>query len=106
MVKKSLYETVGGLNETDLAIAFNDVDFCLRLREAGYLNVYTPYCEAYHHESISRGHENTVEKQKRFQNEVHFMQKRHKTILADGDPYYNPNLTLDREDFSLKVPST
>ncbi|MHB8100033.1 MAG: glycosyltransferase [Sulfuricurvum sp.] len=106
MVKKSLYETVGGLNETDLKIAFNDVDFCLRLREAGYLNVYTPYCEAYHHESISRGHENTVEKQKRFQNEVHFMQERHKTILADGDPYYNPNLTLDREDFSLKAPST
>lgn len=102
MVKKSIFQELNGLDEKNLKIAFNDVDFCLRVREKGYANIFTPYCEAYHHESISRGHEDTVEKQKRFQSEVAFMQERHKVILANGDPYYNVNLTLDREDFSLK----
>lgn len=102
MVKKSIFQKLQGLDEKNLKIAFNDVDFCLRVREEGYLNIFTPYCEAYHHESISRGHEDTVEKQKRFQSEVFFMQDRHQKILANGDPYYNMNLTLDREDFSLK----
>ena len=78
------------------------MDFCLRVKEKGYLNVFTPYCEAYHHESISRGHEDTVEKQKRFKGEVDFMNNRHRSILENGDPYYNKNLTLDREDFSLR----
>ena len=100
MIKKSIFEEVKGLNEQDLKIAFNDVDFCLRVREAGYLNVFTPYCEAYHHESVSRGLEDTEEKKMRFKNEVEFVRKRHNNILENGDPYYNPNLTLDREAFS------
>ena len=102
MVKKSIFEQVSGLNEDKLKIAFNDVDFCLRIQEHGYLNVYTPYCEAYHHESISRGLEDTPEKQERFASEVRYMQERHKDILEKGDPFYNINLTLEHEDYSLK----
>lgn len=100
MVKKEYYELVDGLNEVELTIAFNDVDFCLRLREKGLLNVYTPYCEAYHHESISRGYENTPEKLARFALETDYVTNRHKEILNSGDPYYNKNLTLAKEDFS------
>ncbi len=103
MVKRSVYDLVSGLNENELKIAFNDVDFCLRLREHGLLNVYTPYCEAYHHESVSRGVEDSPEKIARFNSEVNYMLARHTKILKDGDPYYNPNLSLEREDFSLKI---
>jgi len=102
MVKKELYLSLNGLNEEDLKIAFNDVDFCLRLQEQGYKNVYTPYCEAYHYESISRGLDDTSKKQARFLAEVAYMQKRHQIILKQGDPYYNPNLTLENEGFGLK----
>lgn len=102
MVKKSIYDEVGGLNENDLKIAFNDVDFCLRVQEKGYKNVFTPYCEAYHHESISRGAEDNPEKVARFNSEVEYMKTRHNEILKNGDPYYNVNLTLDRENFSAK----
>ncbi len=102
MVKKEIYHDVGRLNEENLKVAFNDIDFCLRVREQGYLNIFNPYCEAYHHESISRGAEDSPEKVARFNSEVTYMKKRHKTILQKGDPYYNPNLTLDREDFSLQ----
>ena len=102
MVKKKIFDKVGGLDEKNLKVAFNDVDFCLRVREKGYLNLFTPFAEAYHHESISRGHEDSPEKIARFNNEVKYMKKRHKKILENGDPYYNPNLTLEREDFSLK----
>lgn len=101
MVKKSLYEAINGLDEKHLAVAFNDVDFCLRLRERGYLNVFTPYCELYHHESKTRGYEDTPQKQQRFAREVAYMRKRHAAVLASGDPYYNPNLPLDREDFGI-----
>ncbi len=99
MVKKSLYQAVGGLDEPHLAVAFNDVDFCLRLREKGYLNVFTPYCELYHHESKTRGYEDTPQKKQRFVKEIAYMRKRHAAILQNGDPYYNPNLPLDRDDF-------
>ena len=102
MIKKTIFQEINGLNKKELKIAFNDVDFCLRVLEKGYINLFTPYCEAYHHESISRGHEDTAEKQKRFSGEVEFMQNRHSKILKDGDSYYNKNLTLDREDFSLQ----
>jgi GT2 family glycosyltransferase len=102
MVKKSIYNEVDGLNENDLRVAFNDVDFCLRVQEKGYLNVFTPYCEAYHHESVSRGAEDNPEKIKRFNNEVEYMKKRHSEILKNGDPFYNINLTLDYENFGLK----
>lgn len=101
MIKKALYQTIGGLDEQNLAIAFNDVDFCLRLREKGYLNIFTPYCELYHHESKTRGHEDTPQKKQRFAREIAYMRKRHATILRDGDPYYNVNLPLDRENFGM-----
>ncbi|MCF6172210.1 MAG: glycosyltransferase [Campylobacteraceae bacterium] len=102
MIKKSLFYEVGGLNEKNLKIAFNDVDFCLRIQEKGYRNIFTPYCEAYHHESISRGSEDTQKKKERFRNEVLFMRKRHKKILEDGDPYYHKNLTLIKQNFQIK----
>ena len=103
VIKKSIYQEVGGLDETNLKVAFNDVDFCLRVREAGYRNIWTPYAELYHHESATRGFEDTPEKQMRFQDEVCYMQKRWGNILLN-DPAYNPNLTLCREDFSFAWP--
>ncbi len=101
MIKRSIYDEVGGLNDVDFKIAYNDVDFCLRVLEKGYLNIFTPFAEAYHHESISRGYEETPEKIARFQKEKDALFERHKNILESGDSYYNPNLTLDREDFSI-----
>jgi glycosyltransferase involved in cell wall biosynthesis len=103
IVRKDLYEKLGGLNESDLSVACNDVDFCLRLREAGYRNVWTPYAEFYHYESATRGYEDTPEKRLRFEKELHYMRKRWKNLLLN-DPSYNPNLTLDYEDFSLAWP--
>ena len=103
LVRKSVYLEVGGLNEEDLSVAFNDVDFCLKLREAGYRNVWTPFAELYHHESATRGIEDTSEKKARFSREVIYMRKRWGALL-DDDPFYNPNLTLDRPDFSLAWP--
>ena len=84
-------------------MAFNDVDFCLRVREAGYRNVWTPYAELYHHESATRGCEDTLEKQLRFRGEVLYMQKRWGEVLLN-DPAYSPNLTLDYADFSMAWP--
>ncbi|MCB1777809.1 MAG: glycosyltransferase, partial [Candidatus Competibacteraceae bacterium] len=101
MVKKSLYQTINGMDDKHLAVAFNDVDFCLRLREKGYLNIFTPYCELYHHESRTRGHEDTPQKKQRFIEEIAYMQKRHAALLLNGDPYYNANLPLDRDDFGM-----
>ncbi len=101
MVKKSAFEEVGGLSE-ELQVAFNDIDFCMKLRKAGYLIVYNPYAELYHYESKSRGLEDTPEKVARFNREIATFEKRWPEILRDGDPYYNPNLTLDSQDFSLK----
>ncbi len=102
MVRKSLYLQIGGLDEENLSVALNDVDFCLRLRQRGLLNVYTPYCEAYHYESASRGYEETPEKKQRFRREVDFFQRRWRALLDAGDPYYNPNLSLNREDFAYR----
>jgi len=101
MVKRELYDKLGGLDADNLKIAFNDVDFCLRIREKGYLNVFTPYCEAYHHESVSRGYEVTAEQEDRFNKESEYMLKRHASVLESGDPYYNLQLTINHEDFSL-----
>lgn len=102
MVKKAVYEQVGGLNE-DFKVAFNDIDFCMMVRKAGYLIVYNPAVELYHYESKSRGLEDTPEKVERFNSEVaRFIDRWHKELEA-GDPYYNPNLTLDKADFSLNV---
>ncbi len=99
MVKRALYRQVGGMDEEHLGTSLNDVDFCLRLQERGCLNVFTPYAEAYHYESLSRGYEITPEKQARFQQEIAYFQQRHWQILAAGDPFYNPNLDLKHEDF-------
>mgnify|MGYP000143551346 FL=1 len=101
MIPRHVWDEVGGLDES-FAVAFNDVDMCMRIRKAGYLIVWTPYAELYHYESKSRGLEDTPEKKKRFEGEVKRFQERWKNELAAGDPYYNPNLSLDREDFSLR----
>lgn len=101
MVKKFIFEQVGRFDENNLAVAFNDIDFCLRVREKGYLNLYTPYCEAYHHESVTRGAEDDEQKIQRFNREIAYMQKRHGKLLKN-DPYYNINLSLTHEDFRLK----
>lgn len=103
LVKKDIYLQVGGLNGTDLTIAFNDVDFCLTIKEAGYRNIWTPYAELFHHESASRGVENTKEKSQRFNHEVKYMKNKWAYLLLD-DPAYNPNLTLKFEDYSLAWP--
>ena len=101
MVKREAFDKVGGLTE-ELAVAFNDIDFCMKLREAGYLIVYNPYAELYHYESKSRGLEDTPEKVARFNKEIQIFERRWPDIMRDGDPYYNPNLTLKSQDFSLK----
>lgn len=102
MISRSKFDAIKGFDETNFKIAYNDVDFCLRLREQGLLNVFTPYAELYHHESISRGYEDTEEKQQRFSGEKERLKSRHAVILEQGDPYYNPNLTHDREDYSIR----
>ena len=103
LVRKEIFQQVGGLDEKNLKIAFNDVDFCLKVREAGYRNLWTPYAELFHHESISRGAEDTPEKAARFEKEVLFMKSKWGTMLSE-DKYYNKNLTNIHEDFSLAWP--
>jgi GT2 family glycosyltransferase/2-polyprenyl-3-methyl-5-hydroxy-6-metoxy-1,4-benzoquinol methylase len=102
IIKKSIFEEVHGLDEVNLKIAFNDVDFCLRVQEAGYLNVWTPFAELYHHESATRGLEDTPQKKERFSKEVLYVQSRWPALRDDYT--YNPNLTLDHEDFGLAWP--
>lgn len=101
MVKREVYEEVGGLTE-ELAVAFNDVDFCLKVREKGYLVVYQPRVEGYHYESKSRGSEDSKEKVERFQREIEYMRNHWISILKDGDPYYNPNFSSTYPNYSLK----
>ena len=102
MVKKSLYEEVGVLDES-FAVSLNDVDFCLKLRRAGYLNVFTPFAELYHYESVSRGLDDKGEKAKRYEEESARFREKWKAELEAGDPYFNPNFSLDKPDFSLRV---
>lgn len=101
MVKKSVFEEVGGFDE-NLKVAFNDIDLCMKIRNAGYLIVYNPYAELYHYESKSRGLEDTKEKVERFNSEIATFAGKWPDILKNGDPYYNPNLSMERCDFSLK----
>ena len=101
MVKKEVYEEVNGLDER-YAVAFNDIDFCLRIRKKGKLVVYNPYSCFYHYESKSRGYETTPEKQERFQKEISMFVKEYEEIMKEGDPYYNPNLSLKFTDFRFK----
>lgn len=102
MVSKELFEKAGGLDES-FAISLNDVDFCIKLREMGYLNVFTPFAELYHYESVSRGLDDQGEKAARYNEESARFREKWKEVLEKGDPYYNPNFSLDRSDFSLKV---
>ncbi len=103
LVQKHVFLEVGGLDEDTLAVAFNDVDLCLKIRAKGYKIVYTPYARFYHYESASRGYEITKEKFRRFENEVDTMKKRWAPVLS-ADPYYNPNLSLLTEDFQFAFP--
>lgn len=100
LVKKSVFEEVGGLDES-FEVAYNDVDFCLRVLKTGRVNVWTPYAELYHYESKSRGVDDLATNT-RFQGEFKRFRERYADFLEKGDPYYNTNLTLDKEDFSLK----
>lgn len=102
MMKKALFEEVGGLDES-FAISLNDVDLCLKLREKGCLNVFTPFAELYHFESISRGLDDNGEKARRYNRESEQFRNKWKEVLDKGDPYYNPNFSLDRSDFALKI---
>lgn len=102
MIRKKVCEEVGGFNE-NLQVAFNDIDFCLEVRKKGYWNIWLPQVQLIHYESKSRGYEDTPEKQARFTNEVMYMKNKWPEELLE-DPFYNPNLTKDREDYSLGNP--
>lgn len=102
LVKKSLFLEVGGLNEKDLTVAFNDVDFCLKVQETGVRNVYCAEAELYHHESVSRGTDHAPEKAARFNSELQYLKARWGKYI-NHDPAYSPNLTLKRENFSVKT---
>lgn len=101
MVKKEIFNQVNGLSE-DLKVAFNDIDFCLKVRRKGYLVVYNPYAILYHYESKSRGAEDSPEKIQRFNSEIQNFRGKWPEILSKGDPYYNPNLTYMGESYTLK----
>ena len=103
VVRRDVFNEVGGFDE-GMSHAFNDVDLCLKIREKGYCIVYTPYAELYHHESASRGYDlATPERKARFDREIDIMKARWKHIFEQGDPYYNPNLTLTKTDFSIRL---
>jgi len=94
MTRRDVFERLGGLDPVNLTAAYNDIDYCLRLREAGYLIVYTPYAELYHHESASRPHDLHPAQRARYDGEIRYMKERHARILEQGDPYYSPHLSL------------
>ncbi len=104
VVRRSIFDAIQGFNATQLAIAFNDVDFCLRIAEKGYYNVWTPFAKMYHYESASRGYEDTPEKKARFQQECAYMYQRWGTQLQN-DPTFNPNLDLQHGDFRWSMKS-
>lgn len=104
VLRKAVFDEVGGLDEQGLSVAFNDVDLCLKVREAGYRNLWTPFAELYHHESKSRGSDLTPEKAARFESECRLMMARWAGALT-SDPHYSPHLSLVREDFSLRAPA-
>ena len=101
MMRKSLFEQLGGLDES-FAVSLNDVDLCIRAWKAGYVNVFTPFAELYHYESVSRGLDDRGEKAQRYNRESEAFRAKWKDLLEQGDPYYNPNFSLDRSDFALK----
>ena len=103
LTKKSLFQEVGGFEETDFAITLNDVDFCLKIREKGQLIVYTPYAKLYHYESKSRGGESTKAKKQRAMQEVKTFRQKWAHLIEKGDPYYNPNLSYYSTDYQLNI---
>jgi GT2 family glycosyltransferase len=103
MVRRKVFEKLGGFDETHLPVTFNDVDFCLRARELGWRIIYSPYAELIHHESISRGIEDTTEKQRRFFKESELLLSRWRALI-ENDPAYNPNLSLAEKRFELAFP--
>lgn len=102
MMKKSLYTELGGLDE-NFAVSLNDVDLCVRAWKEGYVNVFTPFAELYHYESVSRGLDDSGEKAARYDRESEAFRTKWKELLVKGDPYYNVNFSLDRSDFALKL---
>lgn len=101
MTKASVFHQAGGFTE-ELAVAFNDIDYCMKVQKTGKLVVYAPYAKLYHYESKSRGLEDTPEKVARFNREIAIFARRWPKILQEGDPYYNPNLTLRKSNFALR----
>ena len=101
MIRKEVFEEVGGFDE-QFAIAFNDVDLCIRLRQLGYWNVWTPHAELYHYEQKTRGRDTTPAKKSLLTHEMHAFMSKWWELLQQGDPFYSPNLSLDVADFSLK----
>jgi GT2 family glycosyltransferase len=104
MARRKALEEVGGFDER-FVLAFNDVDLCMKIRRRGYLIVWTPFAELYHHESLTRGQDDSPEKHARFRREVELFAEKWQTELEAGDPYYNPNLTLQQPDYSLRLAS-
>ncbi|MEX8512749.1 MAG: glycosyltransferase [Leptothrix ochracea] len=104
LVRRSIYESMGGLNDVDLKVAFNDVDFCLRVHQAGYMNVWTPFATLIHHESATRGLDDHPVKKARFLRECDFMHKTYDDLLKN-DPFYNKNCTLNDESFHRSMPT-
>ncbi len=103
LCRRELYEEVGYMDEEQFKVAFNDVDFCLKLLEKGYRNVYIPYVELYHYESKTRGYEYSKEKEERFNRESENFKNKWKNFLDKGDPYYNINFTRDTCNFDIKI---
>ena len=102
MISKDIYNEVGGLCE-EYAVAFNDVDFCMKVRSKGYLVVYDAFSQWYHYESKSRGYEDTEEKQLRFKGEIETFKSKWQKELDEGDPFYNRNFPLNTESYTLEL---
>jgi GT2 family glycosyltransferase len=102
MVSRQKYLDVGGLDETNFGIALNDVDFCLKLQQAGYRNILTASCQGIHYESRSRGSDREPLNNVRYLNEIQAFENKWATFIEQGDPFYNPNLTLNSEDYTLR----
>lgn len=97
MIPHHVFDEINGFDEL-FEVSFNDIDLCMRIRKKGYNIIWTPYAELYHYESKSRGYDDTPQKIKRFNNEINLFKERRKKELEEGNPYYNPNLTLERPD--------
>ena len=102
MMRRKVFDALGGLDES-FAVSLNDVDLCVRAWKAGYVNVFTPFAELYHYESVSRGLDDQGEKAERYERESEAFRTKWKEVLEAGDPYYNPNFSLDRSDFALRI---